>query len=42
VVTKDGMPSVHVEHTLALTQNGVEIVTRDEELPPIPATPSAF
>ena len=30
VVTKDGMPSVHVEHTLALTANGVEIVTRDE------------
>lgn len=29
VVTKDGMPSVHVEHTLALTQNGVEIITRD-------------
>ena len=30
VVTKDGMPSVHVEHTLALTGNGVEIITRDE------------
>ncbi|MBX9682104.1 MAG: type I methionyl aminopeptidase [Gemmataceae bacterium] len=30
VVTKDGMPSVHVEHTLALAANGVEIVTRDE------------
>jgi len=30
VVTKDGLPSVHVEHTLALTANGVEIVTRDE------------
>jgi methionyl aminopeptidase len=30
VVTKDGMPSVHVEHTLALTANGVEIITRDE------------
>jgi methionyl aminopeptidase len=29
VVTKDGLPSVHVEHTLALTENGVEIVTRD-------------
>ena len=33
VVTKDGMPSVHVEHTLALTANGVEIVTRDEGSP---------
>ena len=30
VVTKDGLPSVHVEHTLALTPNGVEIITRDE------------
>jgi methionyl aminopeptidase len=29
VVTKDGMPSVHVEHTLALTTSGVEIITRD-------------
>ena len=31
VVTKDGLPSVHVEHTLALTPNGVEIITRDQE-----------
>ena len=30
VVTKDGLPSVHVEHTLALTRNGVEVVTRDD------------
>src|SRR5207248_2666937 len=29
VVTKDGLPSVHVEHTLALTKAGVEIITRD-------------
>lgn len=29
VVTKDAMPSVHVEHTLAITRNGVEIITRD-------------
>jgi methionyl aminopeptidase len=29
VVSKDGLPSVHVEHTLALTSNGLEIVTRD-------------
>ncbi|MGL6076051.1 MAG: type I methionyl aminopeptidase [Fimbriiglobus sp.] len=30
VVTKDGLPSVHVEHTLALTETGVEIITADE------------
>ncbi len=30
VVTKDGLPSVHVEHTLALTPHGVEIITADE------------
>lgn len=30
VVTKDGMPSVHVEHTLALTANGVVVVTADQ------------
>jgi methionyl aminopeptidase len=29
VVTKDGLPSVHVEHTLALTAEGVIIVTAD-------------
>jgi methionyl aminopeptidase len=27
VVTVDAMPSVHVEHTLAITGNGVEVVT---------------
>lgn len=31
VVTKDGLPSVHVEHTLAITPQGVLIVTADEE-----------
>jgi methionyl aminopeptidase len=31
VVTRDGMPSVHVEHTLALTREGVYVVTADEE-----------
>jgi methionyl aminopeptidase len=30
VVTRDRMPSVHVEHTLALTTNGVMIITDDE------------
>jgi methionyl aminopeptidase len=29
VVTKDGLPSVHVEHTLAITAEGVVIVTAD-------------
>ncbi len=29
VVTKDGLPSVHVEHTLALTKEGVVIITAD-------------
>ncbi len=27
VVTKDGLPSVHVEHTLAITKDGVQILT---------------
>lgn len=31
VVTKDGLPSVHVEHTLALTAEGVMIITADTE-----------
>jgi methionyl aminopeptidase len=30
VVTQDGLPSVHVEHTLALTPTGVVVVTADE------------
>ncbi len=30
VVTRDRMPSVHVEHTLALTTGGVVIITADE------------
>ena len=32
VVTRDGMPSVHVEHTLALTGGKVVVVTADEEI----------
>jgi len=39
VVTRDGLPSVHVEHTLALTPHGVEIITADEgafDEPPVP------
>lgn len=43
VVTRDRMPSVHVEHTLALTAQGVQIITSDEgafddEPPPAPVT----
>ncbi|MBA4063134.1 MAG: type I methionyl aminopeptidase [Isosphaera sp.] len=30
VVTRDRMPSVHVEHTLALTAQGVQVITADE------------
>jgi methionyl aminopeptidase len=30
VVTQDGLPSVHVEHTLALTAAGVVVITADE------------
>ena len=32
VVTRDGLPSVHVEHTLAVTREGVYVVTADEEM----------
>ncbi|MBX9581456.1 MAG: type I methionyl aminopeptidase [Gemmataceae bacterium] len=34
VVTRDRMPSVHVEHTLALTPDGVLVITADEDPPP--------
>ena len=30
VVTQDGLPSVHVEHTLAITAAGVVVITADE------------
>jgi methionyl aminopeptidase len=30
VVTQDGLPSVHVEHTVAITPQGVVVVTADE------------
>ncbi len=30
VVTRDRMPSVHVEHTVALTAQGVVVITADE------------
>jgi methionyl aminopeptidase len=33
VVTRDGLPSVHVEHTIALTSDGVQVLTADEANP---------
>jgi methionyl aminopeptidase len=36
VITRDGLPSVHMEHTLAITKTGVVVVTADEEPPPAP------
>jgi methionyl aminopeptidase len=29
VITRDRLPSAHVEHTVAITENGVEIITAD-------------
>lgn len=40
VVTRDRMPSVHVEHTLALTADGVMIITADEGALDPPPAPS--
>src|SRR5207244_2709589 len=33
VVTQDGLPRCHMEHTIAMTRDGVFIVTADEETP---------
>jgi methionyl aminopeptidase len=42
VVTRDSMPSAHVEHTLALTHEGVKIVTADaEDLKSVLLTPDS-
>lgn len=38
VVTRDGLPSAHVEHTFAITRDGVLVITADED-PPAPAVP---
>jgi methionyl aminopeptidase len=35
VVTRDGLPSVHVEHTFALTREGVYVVTAPEDADPL-------
>jgi methionyl aminopeptidase len=40
VVTKDGLPSAHVEHTFALTNEGVATITADPE-PPVETVPPA-
>jgi methionyl aminopeptidase len=37
VVSRDGLPSAHVEHTLALTEEGVLIVTGDDTPVSVPA-----
>ncbi len=34
VVTRDGLPSVHVEHTFAITKDGVAVITADPEPEP--------
>jgi methionyl aminopeptidase len=36
VVTRDGLPSVHVEHTFAVTRGGILVVTGDDDAPPAP------
>jgi methionyl aminopeptidase len=36
VVTRDRLPSAHVEHTVAITAEGVRILTADEETAPAP------
>lgn len=38
VVTRDGLPSVHVEHTFAITGGTVQVITRDEEPQSTPVT----
>jgi len=40
VVTRDGLPSAHVEHTLAITRDGVKILTAAEEPAPNLPQPS--
>jgi methionyl aminopeptidase len=42
VVTTDRLPSAHVEHTLAITREGVQVLTADEDtLIPRPQAPGA-
>ena len=37
VVTRDRLPSVHVEHTVAVTANGILVLTADETPAPFAA-----
>ncbi len=37
VVTRDGLPSVHMEHTFAVTRGGILVVTAEDDPPPAPA-----
>src|SRR5262249_23503548 len=41
VVTRDGLPSVHVEHTFALTREGVYVVTADDDASAAPRQEAA-
>ena len=41
VVTKDGLPSVHVEHTFALTREGVYVLTADDDASAAPRQEAA-
>jgi methionyl aminopeptidase len=41
VVTRDRLPSAHVEHTLAVTADGVKILTADEETAAAPPAEKA-
>jgi methionyl aminopeptidase len=41
VVTRDGLPSVHVEHTFAVTRGGILVVTGEDEPPAAPAVQPA-
>jgi methionyl aminopeptidase len=42
VVTRDGLPSAHVEHTLAITSKGIQILTADEAESVVPPAPPAI
>jgi methionyl aminopeptidase len=38
VVTLDGKPSAHVEHTVAITEEGPEVLTRVQKTTPVEAS----
>lgn len=41
VVTRDGLPSAHVEHTVAITSEGIKVLTADEQCTPVVTVPQA-